>query len=382
MLRYSPSIVAALLAVALSPVAGLADPALLTTVPDDGNDIERTIVLAQKPTRERSDRKPLTRSGPMTFTHVRSSDPGCENLAATRSAAGTTCLDWIAADGTIDQSSPHRLKRVLARLKGRKLPVFINSPGGSVDDSIELARIIRAKGLDVVVARTELVACTPRDKTCNDLKARNTRLGTPARLARCASSCPFALAGGVRRMVGPGAYVGLHQAATYRVLTRVMRTYRTVPRYEFGIPIGTTRKLVSEKPIALKIEPIATRPETYDKIEANFVAMGVSRAIMAPMLATPNSEMRWLTIGEVGQFRLATDRLSGAELVGLRPPTVGLAPSETGSIAPGVHQLPAAKASVPAELAVPPATSVAPLGFDEETTTTLPVTGFAPVLAP
>lgn len=241
----------------------------------------------------------------MEITVVRSNEPGCE----------PNCAEWISADGTFDQKSPLRLRKVLARLGNRKLPLFINSPGGSVDDSIVMAGIIRAKGLDVVVARTDLQQCGPKDAACLALKAKGIRLGSPAGLARCASSCPFALAGGVRRMVGAGAYVGVHRAATYRIMTRVLRTYRVVPRYEWGVPVGNARKLVSEKPVSQTVKPVETSKDTYDRIEANFVGMGVSRDIMKPMLATPNTEMRWLSAAEIGEMRLVTERINGQQVV-------------------------------------------------------------------
>ncbi|MDZ4843191.1 MAG: hypothetical protein SH859_13785 [Hyphomicrobium aestuarii] len=318
-----------------------------------------------KKTVDPRDVRTLTSAGPMTFAYVRSSDPACEADTAYRGAlpnsgsGGQTgpnttpngssnpglanpsanqklpCFEWIAADGTIDQSSPARLKRILARLQGRKLPIFINSPGGSVDDSIEMARTIRTKRLDVVVARTEYVACPAGNPACKELKARDIRLGQPAALARCASSCPFVLAGGVRRLVGPGAYVGVHRAVTYRILTKLMRTYRFVPNYELGSPTGTKRRLVSEKPVSRSIEAVETKRETYDKIEANFVTMGVARGVMAPMLATPNTEMRWLSNAEIGQFKLATDWLNGQQLVASRRGTPGLATGTTQGSTPG-----------------------------------------------
>ncbi len=371
----------------------------------------------QQPARD-GVRDPLTRSGPMEFTHVRAATgPGCElqnavvltgsaksaardKVAAQDPAPGRDqvaaaaakdtatvngsspikppspkCFEWISADGTIDQSSPLRLKRILARLKGRKLPVFINSPGGAVDDAIEMARIIRSNGLDVVVARTEFASCSPREPGCNELKSRQIKLGTPAALARCASSCPFVLAGGVRRMVGPGAYVGLHRAATYRILIQVVRTYRTVPNTDWGDPTQTTRRIVAERPIARKIEPVETKRETYDKIEANFVTMGVTRGIMAPMLATPNTEMRWLTSAEITQFKLATDALNGQQLAQRDRPVAVVIPS-VGPLKPGLTTTTVTRASdtetpLPADLRSGPAVSP-----------TSPLSTFSPVPSP
>lgn len=296
-----------LVLVILAVVPAMASPPLPESVVAPADRAEP----AAARTRSRQKAKPVLADPMKPSVHsmdvaiVRSNEPGCE----------PNCPEWLSADGTIDQNSPHRLKKALARLGGRKLPLFINSPGGSVDDAIAMAAIIRAKGLDVVVARTDLQPCGNHDTHCLALKAKAIRLGSPAGLARCASSCPFALAGGVRRMVGAGAYVGVHRAATYRVMTRVLRTYKVVPRYEWGIPVGTARKLVSEKPVSQSVKPVETSKETYDKIEANFVSMGVSREIMKPMLATSNNEMRWLSAAEIGDLNLVTERLNGQQVV-------------------------------------------------------------------
>jgi hypothetical protein len=240
----------------------------------------------------------------LVVTVVRSAEPGCE----------PTCFEWIAAEGSIDQRAPVRLKRALSRIGKRKLPIVIDSPGGTVDDAIALGKLVRQRQLDVIVGRTELVTCAPDDAPCRALQRRGVRLGRPSvEVAKCASSCPFILAGGVRRAVGVGAVVGVHQAATYRVMTRVERTYRVVPRYQWGFRVGTTRQLVAERPISRTVTPTETSQRTYDRIQAHFVAMGVSRDVMKPMIETPNARMRWLTGEEARGYNLVTDRLTARE---------------------------------------------------------------------
>src|SRR5271166_2587753 len=47
-------------------------------------------------------------------------------------ACGTNCDTWIAADGKIDAAAAQKLRVLLSKLGRPKLPIFLNSPGGSV----------------------------------------------------------------------------------------------------------------------------------------------------------------------------------------------------------------------------------------------------------
>jgi len=253
----------------------------------------RPALRAPDPARGPTPTTPRAVTGSMEIALIRSDAPGCE----------PTCVEWIAAQGTIDPRAPIRLKRVLARLGKRKVPILVDSPGGTVDDAIKLAKILRDNQLDVVVAQTETT------------RAGRGRLS--AEPAKCASSCPFMLAGGVQRLLAPDALIGVHQAATFKVMTRFERTYRLIPRYEWGLPAGTTRQLVSERPVSQTVTPTSTSPKTYETIEANFRVMGVSPQIMPVILATPNDAMRWLTDEEAVGYGLITGRLSRGELVAM-----------------------------------------------------------------
>ncbi|BDA85629.1 hypothetical protein Sa4125_31710 [Aureimonas sp. SA4125] len=61
--------------------------------------------------------------------------------------------------------------------------LVLHSPGGSVVDAIKMARLVREKGIDTEV---------PPD-------------------GYCASACPLLFAGGVERVAGASAWIGLHQ---------------------------------------------------------------------------------------------------------------------------------------------------------------------------
>ena len=83
-----------------------------------------------------------TMETPMRILRVRSSDPACQ----------PDCPEWIAAEGKIEVGTA----QAFAGLGGRRLPVLVNSPGGSVADAMAMGRLIRARGLAVAVARTVL----------------------------------------------------------------------------------------------------------------------------------------------------------------------------------------------------------------------------------
>jgi hypothetical protein len=245
---------------------------------------------------------------------VRSAEPGCE----------PQCPEWIAAQGKIDGSSVARFKRVLRQLGDRKVPVLIDSNGGRVNEAFAIGRLARAKGLDVVVSRTNFAACAPADATCRrQLKTGNVRLGLPkSEMSKCASSCAFILAAGTRRLVGPMAYVGVHQIRSFYIYARVVRTYRVT---------ATSKQLVSERRVTDKVVETRTPQKTYDEIGRYFAEMGVGDGLMPLILATPGDRLHWLTPEELKATGLATDRLDGEQLLARAAVPLAL-PQQAGKV--------------------------------------------------
>lgn len=89
----------------------------------------------------------------------------------------------MLAEGSIDQGASARLARELEERGEYVRRMTINSPGGSLDDAIAMAKLVRERGIDTEVPDGAL----------------------------CASSCPLLLAGGVRRVAGEKAAIGVHQ---------------------------------------------------------------------------------------------------------------------------------------------------------------------------
>ncbi len=92
---------------------------------------------------------------PMRFVKVRGDNPACR----------PDCPEWISAEGKIVTGSADALERTLKAAGGRRLPIVINSAGGSVEDAMAMGRLIRAKRLAVVVADTTLAPCPKGAKT-------------------------------------------------------------------------------------------------------------------------------------------------------------------------------------------------------------------------
>lgn len=154
----------------------------------------------------------------------------------------------LAVVGTIDQGAAARFNDELARRGEYVRTVSLSSPGGSLDDAIAMAKLVRERGLSTQVEDGGL----------------------------CASSCPLLLAGGVNREVGARAAVGLHQF------------------YAAGEP---------------SLEPaqaMADAQATAARIARHLDAMGVDPALWLHALDTPPQSLYYLSRDELQSYRLVT----------------------------------------------------------------------------
>jgi hypothetical protein len=279
------------------------------------------VVLACGPATAAPPRKaPPPADPPMQVQVVRSAHPGCE----------PQCPQWIAAQGRIVTGTAAQFRKVLAQLGERKLPVLVDSGGGAVDDALAIGRLIRAKGLQVAVTRTTLVPCAPQDAACRKAKAgRELRGLAQAHPSKCASSCAFILAGGAQRLVGPGTGVGVHQ------ISMTLRRYLVLTRRSFGGPVETRRTLVSERTVSGKH---AQTQATYARIRQFLAEMGIGEEVMALIMSTPHTDIRWLAPNELQATRLATDFINGEELVTGVPASTLEAPPPPTTV-PGLSDL-------------------------------------------
>ncbi|WP_338827273.1 hypothetical protein [Bradyrhizobium sp. 27S5] len=126
-------------------------------------------------------------------------------------ACGPGCSEWIAAEGVIQFDTFKRLIAILDRQAGRKLPVVINSRGASnLNVAVSLGRILRDRGIDAIVATTEVEACSGKSEAdCFALKRPGGPLDAKENVSRivCDLACALMLAGGVHRTLPPDSHV-------------------------------------------------------------------------------------------------------------------------------------------------------------------------------
>ncbi len=206
-----------------APSEPILPPAVRTELPIPPDDPRRFVTVGEEV---------LTR--PMTFT---------------LSAGGV-----LAAEGSIDPGAAARLADELAARGEYVKVVLLNSPGGSLDDAMEMARLVRGKGIA-------------------------TKVGDGA---LCASSCPLFLAGGLTRTVGPRAAVGVHQFYA-----------------------------ASETETA-PAQAMADAQMTTARISRHLIEMGVDPALWLHALDTPPQALYYFSADELATYRLVTKPVATA----------------------------------------------------------------------
>src|SRR5580698_1831784 len=209
---------------------------------------------------------------PMRFVRVMSAEAACK----------PNCPEWLSAEGRIEPGTAKAFADAIANLKGRRLPILIHSPGGSVADAGAMGELIRAKGLAVAVARTLITNCPEASPKCPDGPGTAITGG-----AICASACVLVLAGGVERLAGPSARIGVHQTTTL------------VSETEGLAHLKSTRKIYEQQGVDAAVE-------------AYLAAMGVGDPVMTLARKTSAASIRWLSAAELKGSRLATLALDPA----------------------------------------------------------------------
>lgn len=157
--------------------------------------------------------------------------------------------DVLVLHGQITGGDAERFDAYLSSLEAPPGGVAINSPGGLVEEALQIGTLIRDQGLD-----TRILPGTV-----------------------CLSSCPYVLAGGVERRVSLTGAVGLHQH------------YYETPGY---------------MPVFLAVEGIQRgQGETM----RHLIEMGVDPGVMIHSLATPPNDIYVLVESELIESRLATE---------------------------------------------------------------------------
>lgn len=160
----------------------------------------------------------------------------------------------LLAEGSIDAGSASRLAAAMEARGDHVRVVSLNSPGGSLDDAIAMAGLIRGMGVSTEVVDGAL----------------------------CASSCPLVLAGGLVRTVGPKAAVGVHQ---FYVATKA----ETAPA-----------------------QVMADAQMTTARISRHLTDMNVDPALWLHALDTPSQSLYYFSPEEMARYRLVTVPVTAA----------------------------------------------------------------------
>lgn len=132
-------------------------------------------------------------------------------------ACGAGCDRWIAIEGEIDRDAAARIRRFLTGIKDTQLPIYLHSPGGNVEQSYAIARLLRARKAVARIGRTNVPACsagTQIDAACLKIKAAKGEVEAEltTRNAMCVSACAYLFLGATNREVAPDSVVAVHNS--------------------------------------------------------------------------------------------------------------------------------------------------------------------------
>jgi ATP-dependent protease ClpP protease subunit len=133
---------------------------------------------------------PAAHAAPVAGTYL-----SIEGIPPEAPVSSAATGEWILyLDGEIDSTAAARLAAFTAEHGIRRAAVYFNSPGGSLVAAMAIGRLLREHGYRTNVGK------------------RTTDPRKPAS-GVCYSACPFAFAGGLRRSLEPGAFIGVHRAS-------------------------------------------------------------------------------------------------------------------------------------------------------------------------
>src|SRR5258708_32080997 len=67
------------------------------------------------------------------------------NAKGPADSCGPGCDRWIAAEGEVDGEAAARVRRFLSEVKDPKRPIYFHSPGGVVEQSYVIGRLLRSR---------------------------------------------------------------------------------------------------------------------------------------------------------------------------------------------------------------------------------------------
>ncbi|MGC4024325.1 MAG: hypothetical protein QM744_03745 [Mesorhizobium sp.] len=155
----------------------------------------------------------------------------------------------LIAQGSIEPGTAAKLESRLQTLGESVKTVSLNSPGGSLNEAMSMAREVRAHGLTTEVADGAI----------------------------CASSCPLLFAGGVERKAGTRAAIGVHQF--------------------YAQPVPGLRG---------SIDAVSDTQITTARVSRHLAEMGIDPAAWLHALDTPPTSLYYYSTWELAEYRFTT----------------------------------------------------------------------------
>jgi hypothetical protein len=204
-------------------------------------------------------------------------------------SCGRGCDRWIAVEGQINGDAAVRFKTFITKhLKDRRLPIYLSSPGGNLEQALFIGNMLREMSAVARVGRTIVNDCgfePQASEVCLKLKRSGRELSgnLSTRAAQCHSACPYLMLGATTREVAPDAILGVHSP-------------KVVLRYSGGQP---TSEMVSA----------ATQRALLhgDRLLSEYVArMGIEGGLLNVARRIKFEDVHVLTRDEI--FRFGIDR--------------------------------------------------------------------------
>jgi len=159
----------------------------------------------------------------------------------------------LVATGTIVPGAAEAFATEVERRGSYVKTVVLHSPGGSVQDALKIGRLIRERQF-------------------------NTEVGDGR---YCASSCPLIFAGGVERLAGPKAAIGVHQVSALTAAAN-----------------------------ATMADGMSSAQRVSAEVQRYLRDMGVDSQVWVHAMETPANELFYFKPDELLELKLATARAS------------------------------------------------------------------------
>jgi len=132
-------------------------------------------------------------------------------------ACGQGCDHWIAIEGKVDPGAAARVARFLRGIQDTRLPIYLHSPGGAVEPSYVIGRLLRSRKAIARIGRTVVKGCgadAQVDDACLRIKTAGGEVEAEidTRHSMCNSACSYLFLGAATREVAPDAAVAVHNS--------------------------------------------------------------------------------------------------------------------------------------------------------------------------